>query len=104
MEANGDGVRVVVAGEIDVASVPQLALRLNEAVASSEKDVVVDLADVTFMDSTGLALLAKTRAQLASDGRRLFVARPATCVRRLFALAGVDQLFDVQDLDDREPA
>jgi len=98
---NGECVRVVVAGDVDLASVPHLAGRVNEAIVSSDDDVVVDLADVTFIDSTGLVLLAKARARLAGDDRRLVLARPATCVRRVLALAGVDQFFDVRDVDDQ---
>src|SRR4051812_1934727 len=99
---NGDGVTVAVGGELDMSAVPDVAGRLAEAIETGSGTVTVDLAEVTFIDSAGLVVLVTARGRLAGD-RRLVVARPSWCVRRLFDLAGVSQLFAVADLDEARP-
>ena len=54
-----EGVRTVISvtGEIDVYTAPTLRERLNELVADGEYHLVVDMAGVDFLDSTGLGVL-----------------------------------------------
>jgi anti-anti-sigma factor len=101
MDANGDPVKVIVTGDVDMATVSEWAVRFDAAIADGAADVVADLAAVTFIDSTGLSLLARIRTQLADQDRRLLLERPAACVTRLLALAGVEQHFAMHDLDDQ---
>jgi anti-sigma B factor antagonist len=96
-----DAVSLAVGGDVDLAAVPGLAARLDQAISTNGHKVVVDLGDVTFMDCAGLTLLIAARRRLAIDERRLVLARPSPCVRRLFDLAGVNLLVDVDD-DDRD--
>jgi anti-anti-sigma factor len=87
------GVRVVaVAGAIDLATVPELeaTLPLNR---SSDR-VVLDLADCTFMDSSGLRFLLQRHLGLRNEGGRLLVVAPEGPVSRLIALAAAG-LLDV---------
>ena len=99
MQPDGDGVRVVVSGEVDIAAVPSLTAQFDEVIETSSDAIVIDLADVTFMDSTGLVLLIETRRRLAGEDRQLVLARPSACVRRLFELTGLSELFVVSELD-----
>jgi anti-sigma B factor antagonist len=86
---SNDGV-VHAAGEIDSATAPLLRDRLTLAAESTDTDVVVDLADVTYMDLRGLYVLVDVTRQLEADGRRLRARRPPPIVRRLSELAGLD--------------
>src|SRR5436190_21592407 len=52
-----DHVVLEIGGEIDVYTAPRLRERLIEMVASGDKNIVVDLARVEFLDSTGLGVL-----------------------------------------------
>jgi anti-sigma B factor antagonist len=79
-----------VGGEIDIATRSRLQAVL-EAVPRSDAPLVVDLTEVTFMDSTGLsALLAIDRAARGS-GRRLAIVCPEGPVRLLLAVTGVEE-------------
>jgi anti-sigma B factor antagonist len=77
---------VSVAGELDVATAPDLA----DALAGADGDVTVDLSATTFADSAALAVLLAARA-----GRRMRVEhRTGGAVARLLALTGTDAMLD----------
>ena len=84
---------VVVRGEVDVSSLPQLTEALDAAIRASEGAFVVDLTDLDFLDSSGLSALMRARALLGQADRQLAVVCPPGPVRRLFALAGVSDLL-----------
>lgn len=93
------GARVlVVTGELDLASADEFVA----AVTGSDMDedaVLLDLAGVTFMDSTGLAALITVRNSARDQGRRMVVESYSPAVARVLELAGLADLF----LDADEP-
>lgn len=88
LDAGGDGrTRVVVRGELDAST----AERLRDAVAEThEGEVALDLAGVTFLDSSGLAAIIEASLLLRSQGRSLSVSDRSEVVRRVLDLSGVD--------------
>ena len=90
------GVRVLgVRGEIDVATSPEMRCHLVEMLADRPELVIVDLTDVTFIDSTGLGVLveAVTTARAGDGDLRLVVTQPK--IIKLIELTGLDQVFSV---------
>ena len=85
-----------VSGEIDVSAKSLFEERLADMIEANDDDVVVDLADVSFIDSSGISVLLFARRQLKS-GRTHVVDRGAIgSGRPSLELAGVDALFDKQ--------
>jgi anti-sigma B factor antagonist len=96
-----DGVAVVAAsGEIDLATASSFRTALIDAVADRAGDLVVDLSDVTFMDSTGLGALVSARRRLALRGASLRLVGPAGGVRRILDIAKVEHVFPIHDSVD----
>ena len=90
---HGSQRHVVVRGEIDIKTAPELETALIELAAHQ---VVVDLSDVGFIDSTGLRVLAMARSRSDSDGGRLIVCTPEDSpVLRTMRLAGLATDFEV---------
>jgi anti-anti-sigma factor len=58
-EAEPGHLRVILAGEYDIATIPGVHLRLEELLSHSAEVVVVDLAELSFMDSSGVAILLR---------------------------------------------
>jgi serine/threonine-protein kinase RsbW/stage II sporulation protein AB (anti-sigma F factor) len=75
-------------GELDLATAPQFEERLHGG-----GDIVVDLAGLSFIDSTGIRLLITTAKQARGAGLLFEVRNPQPAARRLIQLAGVDQLL-----------
>jgi anti-anti-sigma factor len=78
---------VHVAGELDVATTPQLERALRE-VRSQAPLVVLDLRDLAFMDSSGVRAIVDASIRAREVGRRLVLLRGPRHVDRLFALTG----------------
>ena len=88
---------LVVQGEADLHAAPQLRERLRAVIDGGAADVVVDLSDTTFVDSTCLGVLlgGLKRLREAGGSMRMVVARPD--IRRLFEITLLDQVFPLHD-------
>jgi anti-sigma B factor antagonist len=80
--AHAGAVRVEVLGQLDFATAPRLARALGALPSGGE--VVVDLAGVTLMDTSGVGVLLRAR-----HGRNLVVVHPDRNVRRVLDVSGV---------------
>jgi anti-sigma B factor antagonist len=91
-----DGRLIRAAGEVDLSTAA--ALRRELAAARLEADtVLLDLSEVTFIDSTGLHLLLEASQRSAVTDWSFFVVRPSKAVRRLIELSGTADLITVGD-------
>jgi anti-anti-sigma factor len=81
---------VTAAGEIDISTVTQLRERLFE-IAVSGAPLVVDLNQVSFIDSVGLAVLVGAANRAASHGSSLQVVCAPPKIRQLVRLTGLDR-------------
>ena len=83
---------IIINGEIDLANAPQLELCIDGVVGLTKGAVVIDLANVGYIDSTGLSILLTAHEQLGDAARTLIIRNPSSQVRRLLELCGVNHL------------
>ena len=81
-------------GELDLATAPDLKWALGDLQASGARHVVVDLAKVSFIDSTALGVLVGAQRAL-DQGVRLAIACDDENVLRIFELTGLDCMFEI---------
>jgi anti-anti-sigma factor len=86
---------VLVRGEIDVDTAPKLSAALDAAIRETRGAFVVDLCDVSFLDSSGVTVLVRARAVLGREERALLIICPLGPTRRIFELAGIDDLLEL---------
>ncbi|GAB3085295.1 STAS domain-containing protein [Micromonospora schwarzwaldensis] len=86
-----------VRGELDMATSPQLHEALQRLVDAGTRQVVVDLAGVGFMDSSGLGALVVMFKALREAGGRLVLAAVRPPVRSVLAVTSVDRAIRVYD-------
>jgi anti-anti-sigma factor len=82
----------VVSGELDLAVAGEVAASLVEA--PHDGRLVLDLSDVSFMDSTGLGLLLRTSQRARSEGWRLEIV-PSSAVSRVIEVTASQHLLDL---------
>ncbi|GGJ94732.1 hypothetical protein GCM10010123_25660 [Pilimelia anulata] len=83
-------------GDLDIVSGPQLVAAVGDVLAGGVSGrIVVDLADVPFLDSCGINALLACRAAAARAGAGLAVRRPRPSVRQVLAITGLLELFAV---------
>jgi anti-sigma B factor antagonist len=93
VDAQGGRAVVRAAGEVDLYTAPRFAEALEQAAEAAPR-LLVDLTEVTFMDSTGLRCLLQARARAGEDtGAIALTVAEGSPVARLLDLAGVTEMF-----------
>ena len=82
-------------GEIDLHVSPRIAASLGAMVEEKPQQVVVDLAKVTYIDSSGLAVLIEGMQNVESYGGKFALAGLQENVRPIFEIARLDQVFRI---------
>ena len=88
---------VRVSGELDMDTSPMLEDCLREVIDAGARRVVLDLAGVAFMDSSGLSLLVLTHRRLADVGGRLCLADVRETVRYVLVLSALDRVLGMYE-------
>ena len=94
---------VSVGGEVDLETASQLGDHALDALRDVSPHILLDLSDVTFMDSTGLKVLLSIQRRADLAGGSFAVAGPSRSVRKIITLTGLDQTFRVYDTVDEAP-
>ena len=98
VEVKEGRVRFVPRGELDLATAPELERRLLEALRERET-VVLDLRELTFMDSTGVRTIVAAHQTARDAGVELRLVRPSagTAVWRVIEISGIDSALKLVD-------
>jgi anti-sigma B factor antagonist len=97
----GDPTVVAVAGELDLATSPLLVAELDQARTQGNGQVVVDLSDCEFIDSSGINALVREHSELVEKGGRFIVVCSDPNILKVFEIAGLDRVLEVvSSLDD----
>ena len=89
-----DGVSVIrVGGELDLSSVPQLRSCLSDLVNRGDTNLVLDLSDVSFCDSTALGVFVGAHRRVAASGGHIEFRKPPSSLRNLLVVSGLDQIL-----------
>ena len=89
--------RIALRGELDVSTAPRFNAALSDARIRHCRTLVVDLSELTFMDSTGLSTVLVGEMHARTRGQRFAVVRGPRHVEELFRLTGVDHFLEVVD-------
>jgi len=82
-------------GELDVSDVATLGESIRQAFDEGHGSVLVDLSEVSFIDSTGASSLLDEHRGAESHGRRLVLVAPGEQVIRVFSILGIDESLDI---------
>jgi anti-sigma B factor antagonist len=99
----GGHVVVALRGKLDIADAAEVAAALA-AVAAREPQIIVDLSDLEFIDSSGVAALARGRKHARNAGGDLLLAAPRQLVLRVLTLTRLADGFGVHASVDKAAA
>ena len=89
---------VLVSGEVDVSNADELRGALDDRLAAEGlADLTVDLAEVPYIDSTGIGVLVGAAHRAAEKNARFEVARPQRNVARVLGLLGVTAELNIRE-------
>ena len=88
-------VMIALRGELDLAHAYTFDEELRRIEESRPSCVVINLKELAFLDSCGLARLLAARRRARRAGHRLILVRGSAGIQRLFALSAVDEAFEM---------
>lgn len=98
IEQHNGAVVVRLGGELDLYNADDVRTALTSAIEGGAARIVIDMADVDFVDSTALGVLIEARSKLGYDG--VLLAAPQIETRRTLEVSGLDRHLPVHDSVD----
>jgi anti-sigma B factor antagonist len=89
---------IALSGELDMATVPILQESLTRTEADGVAAIVIDLVELTFIDSTALHVFVTARERAEANGRQLLLFGVRPELRRLFALTRTEFLLESENI------
>jgi anti-sigma B factor antagonist len=86
---------IAVHGELDLFTTPELRTRINDLIDEGTRELIVDLSETAFVDSTGLGVLLAAMKRLRSCDGELVIIDSSSNVLKTFKIAGVDQILTI---------
>ena len=96
-EHQSDAYVVRIVGELDLSGCAEFDLALEAAEQSQAGRIVIDLEELTFIDSIGLRTLLQASRRSASNGNRLQITHVEGHPAKLFRLTGLDEVLPLTD-------
>lgn len=84
-------------GRLDAASAKDIKSKINELVKNSRANIVMDLAGINFIDSTGLGCMVSCLRTVSQKGGDIKVAGLQAQVRAIFELTRLHRIFQIFD-------
>lgn len=95
IEEKGGVTVVKVIGDIDINTSPEFKKSCDSAISAKKDKIVINLSDVSYVDSSGLATLVEVLKNMRAYGGKLKLASLSDKVRGLFEITKLDKLFDI---------
>lgn len=92
-ENAGASCTIVLNGEVDVYTSPRLRQQLNELIDGGCMNLVVDLQDLGFIDSSGLGVLVSALRKVKEQGGTLRLVCAKESILKIFRITGLDKVF-----------
>jgi anti-sigma B factor antagonist len=96
VRSEGPDLWVEAAGEVDISTSPRWEKAISEGVATRPKRIYVDMHLVSFIDSSGLAVLVRSHALAETQNCQLIVRAPSRQVDRVLELAGLNHHLNIE--------
>jgi anti-sigma B factor antagonist len=96
-DKQGDNVHVRMRGDLDISTAPRLEEELRRVEAEAPATLVLDLRELSFMDSTGLRLLITADARAHEQRRRFVLVRGSDMIQRVLRITRLDERLEIVD-------
>jgi anti-anti-sigma factor len=92
----GDVPALILVGELDEFTAPLFEASLNPMLDHSRTELVIDLSQLHFLDSTGLGILLRAHHVLSERGARFVLVAPRPQAVRVFEATGLSEFFNIE--------
>src|ERR671915_1716835 len=91
---------ISLAGEVDLYTAPEFKQQLLEVIEAGGRDVIVDLSNTTFIDSTTLGVLVGGVKRLRTNDGKLSLVCADRNITKIFEITGLDRVFTIYGTRD----
>lgn len=103
MSENGDELLICLKGEIDHHSAVRIRTEIDGRISRVRPSTaVMDLSSIDFMDSSGLGLIMGRYAKMQAVGGRLIVKNPNERIVKIFKLAGLERIVNIETEESQD--
>ncbi|HHQ47867.1 MAG TPA: anti-sigma factor antagonist [Acidobacteria bacterium] len=92
----GNDVRLTLRGKVTVADAPELRTVMLEAISSSGSGLIIDLGEVAYVDSSGIAVFVEGWRRAGETDKKLILMDPSSPVMRVLELSQLHTIFDIR--------
>ena len=96
VDATDGDARIKVRGDLEFGTAATLRIAFVDAARQGYDRLVVDVAELDFIDSTGLSLLVQAKQRIESEGHTFVLRGPSERVRRVLEISGLTPLFTIE--------
>ena len=89
--------RLVLRGELDLSTVGKVQEEIRQVADREPRVLVLDLSELTFLDSTGLRCLVKADERARKEGWRFVMVKGPEAVHRVFSITRLDERLEIVD-------
>ena len=100
IDEEGENVHIRMRGDLDISTAPRLEDELRRLEADAPPTLVLNLQQLSFMDSTGLRLLITADARARAEARRLVLVRGTEMIQRVLRVTRLDERLEIVDDPD----
>ena len=94
-QLGADAYIISLSGEVDLYAAPEFRQRLLQLIGDGARQVIVDLSETTFIDSTALGVLVEGVKRLRPNGGQLSLVCSDRNITRTFEVTGLDRVFTI---------
>ena len=87
-------------GDVDINSSPDIRRAFDELAGLKQKKIIINLKEVSYIDSSGLATLVEMLKKAKSYGGRLKLSNLADRVKGLFEITKLEKIFEIYDTQE----
>ena len=96
----GSATVVAAEGEVDLSTIPQLSEQLESLINDGQVDLIIDMAGVNFIDSTGLGVLVGGLKRVRAHDGSLDLVCTQERILKIFRITGLTKVFGIHDTVD----
>jgi anti-sigma B factor antagonist len=100
-ESQGGATIISPEGDVDLGRSPTLRTSLRQAQTSKPQRLIVDLSQVDYMDSSGVATLVEALQNARKSGTKMVLCGLKDRVRSIFEIARLDTVFTIAESRDK---
>ena len=101
LTSHSSNIVIVISGEIDMHSSPELRARLLELIDKKPPVLLIDFTSVSYIDSSGIATFVEALKHMKSYGGKLHLCGLPAGIREIFGFSKLDKVFEIfGNIDD----